>query len=85
MIPREPYPLKNLILKALVFCAALLLADALLVAATSLWVGFAQQERQGFWMPIFAGSLLAALAVWLFIRFVKAVRKALNRSDILSS
>jgi cytochrome c biogenesis protein CcdA len=85
MTPREPYPFKNLIFKVLVLCAGLLLADALLVAATSLWVGFFHQERQGFWVPIFAGGLLAVLAVWLFIRFLRALLKAMRRSDILSS
>lgn len=85
MIPRKPYPFKNLILKILVFCASLLLADALLVAATSLWVGFVHQERQGSWVPIFAGGLLALLAVWLFLRLLRAVLKALRHSDILSS
>jgi membrane protein implicated in regulation of membrane protease activity len=83
MIPREPDPFKNLLLKILVLCAGLLLADALLVAATSLWVGLVHQDQRGFWVPIFAGSLLAVLAVWLFIRFLRAVLRAMRRSDIL--
>ena len=85
MIPREPYPFKNLIYKVLVLCAGLLLADALLVAGTSLWVGFVHQDQQGFWVPIFAGGLLAVTAVWLFIRFLRAILRAMRRSDILRS
>jgi hypothetical protein len=85
MNPREPFAFKNLLVKIVIFCAALLLADALLVAATSLWIGYVHQNRQGFWVPLLAGGLLAVLAVWLFMRFVKALRKAVNRSDILGS
>jgi cytochrome c biogenesis protein CcdA len=85
MIPREPFPFKNLVFKVLIFCAGLLLADALFVAATSLWVAFVHQDRQGSWVPLFAGGLLAVLAVWLFIRFIRALLRAMKRSDILRS
>ena len=85
MSPYEPFAFKNLLVKIVVLCAALLLADALLVAATSLWIGYVHQDRQGFWVPLLAGGLLAVLALWLFVRFIKALRKAANRSDLLSS
>lgn len=85
MSARESPPFKNVLFKVLVLGAGLLFADALLVAGTSLWVGFVHQHRQGSWVPLLAGGLLAVLAVWLFIRFVKALRKAMNRSNLLGA
>jgi len=75
----------NLLVKILIACAGLLSAAALFIAATSLWVGFLHHEREGFWVPILAGGLLAVLAVWLFIHLLGALLKAAKRSDILRS
>jgi hypothetical protein len=85
MIARGPRPLKRLFIKALILSASLLLADALFVATVSLWIGFVHHERQGYWMPLFTGGLLAVLALWLFIRFLRISLRAMKRSDLLSS
>jgi hypothetical protein len=75
----------SLVIKILIICASLLLSAALFIAAVSLWVGFSHQDREGFWVPLLAGCLLVALAVLLYIRLLRALLKAMNRSDILRS
>jgi hypothetical protein len=84
MMSREPFPFKKTAFKALILFAAVLLADALFVAAISLWIGFIHHDHQGYWMPLFTGGLLAVLAVWLFIRFFAVILRVMRRSDLLS-
>jgi apolipoprotein N-acyltransferase len=83
MIPRPLFPLRNALFKLSVLCASLLFLYGLFIGVTSVWVGISQWHQQGFWAPVLAGALLIALIVWLYLRVVIAIRKALRRSDIL--
>jgi hypothetical protein len=84
MIPRQPFSIRNALFKLLILCASLLLFYGLFLGATSLWVGLSHRQQEGFWAPTLAGGLLIVLIVWLYVRLVLALTRAMRRSDILN-
>ena len=84
MIPRHPFAFKHALYKSLILCAGLLLFYGLFLGATSVWVGLSHLPQEGFWAPLLAGALLIALIVWLYVRLVLGLTRALRRSDILN-
>jgi len=84
MNPHHASPVKNAFIKFLIMCASLLLGYALFLGVLSLRVGLTHPDQNGSWMPISAGILIIALALWFYVRLVCSLVRAMKRSDILT-
>jgi hypothetical protein len=55
----------------------------ILVSAISIFIGFANTDRTGFWMPILCGGLLLILTSFLIRLIVYIIRQARSRERYL--
>lgn len=84
MTARRSFSIKKALFKLLILCAGLLLCYGLLLGAASVRVGLTHRQQEGFWAPILAGTLLIPILVWLYIRLVLGLRRAMRHSGILN-
>ena len=83
MIYREPVPLKNLALYALLLFGGLIAGYILFIGLISIWVGLSRSHQDGFWMPILVGALFILAVTSFFVRMVKFLRNHLKEKDAL--
>ena len=84
MIDNEFFPLKHLSFWVLIISCGLIYAYFVLVALISVWVGISNSHKDGFCMPILAGTISIAIISWLFLRFTKFILNLLKEKDIIN-
>ncbi|MEE9612332.1 MAG: hypothetical protein V3W19_13845 [Desulfatiglandales bacterium] len=78
MIYREPFPLKKSGLWSLLIFCGLFTGYIVFVAMISIWVGFNHLQKDGFWMPVLAGTIVTVIILWLFLRLSKFILNQLK-------
>lgn len=66
MINRDPLPLQSMSLWSIIICCGLITAYILLIAVTSIVIGFSNLEQDGFWIPLSAGIIIIFASLYLF-------------------
>ena len=85
MIHNEPFSLKNFSLWLLLFCAGLIVAFLFFIAFISVWVGLTHAHRDGFWMPILAGTLIILTSLSLFYGLSKFILDRTKEMDTINN
>ena len=77
-------PLKTIAMWACIIVGGLITACISLLSLVSIWEGFTHIHRSGSWVPIVAGTLVLGLALWLYVRAVKAIHGLFNSEELLN-
>jgi uncharacterized membrane protein HdeD (DUF308 family) len=83
MIGGEPFPVKKLALWLAILGFSLVTAYIILVGVVSIITGLHHPEKDGYWVPIVAGSLCILIMVWLTFRFARFFHHLAKRSERL--
>ncbi len=85
MIPRKTVSIKKICLWSLIVFIGILVVCLLFVSLVSLWAGFAYMQKDGFWVPLLAGTLLLIATLLLFIRVAKGIFSHMKDEDVLNT
>ena len=83
MIHREPFPLKTVVLWALLVLCGLSTAYVVLIAIVCISAGLTRFPQDGFWVPILTGAITAVLILWLFGRVSRGTLNKMKEKDSL--
>ena len=84
MTYREPLHFKSLSLWFLLICYGLISAYIAFIGMISIWVGLNHFQQDGFWMPIFIGSIFIITILLLFLRFLTFILNRMKEKEVLN-
>lgn len=83
MTTEDSIVLKKICLWSLNIACGLVTACIGFISVISVWVGVSHGHEPGFWVPVFAGTLLFFLGIWVFLRITKRVQRAMKEEDVV--
>ena len=75
--------MKKVGLWSLLITCGLLSVFILFISIISIWIGFGAMPRNGFWVPILAGTALMAFILFSFAGLIRFIRKKTKERDLL--
>jgi uncharacterized membrane protein HdeD (DUF308 family) len=84
MIHQKSFPFRQLAIWLGLVASGLVTTYVLFVGILSIWVGLNHLEREGYWIPILAGTLSIALILWLFVCLSKILYSRKKQTDTLA-
>jgi len=81
MINQRSFPLKNLSLWCLLIGFGLIAAYVIFVALVSVWFGFRNVNQDGFWVPVFAGTVSIIVVAWVSIGILRSLLNRLREKE----
>jgi membrane protein implicated in regulation of membrane protease activity len=84
MIQREPFPLKKIGLWSILGLCGLATVYLIVIAVVCIWVGLTHFPRDGFWVPILAGTISTIFILWLFTRVSRGILNRMREKDELA-
>jgi membrane protein implicated in regulation of membrane protease activity len=83
MIQREPFRFKTIGLWSILVLCGLATIYLIVIAVVCVWVGLNHFPRDGFWVPILAGTIPTFFILWLFVRVTKGTLNRMKEKDDL--
>jgi hypothetical protein len=83
MIAKESLSMKKVGLWSLLITCGLLSVFILFISIISIWIGFGAMPRNGFWVPILAGTASMAFILFSFAGLIRIIRKKTKEKDLL--
>ena len=83
MIQREPFPLRKIGLWSILALCGLVTAYLIVIAVVCIWIGLNHFPRDGFWVPILAGTIPTIFILWLFMRVSRGILNRMRERDDL--
>ena len=83
MSSEEPISIKKIGLWSLLIICGLLSLFILFISITSIWIGFGAMPRNGFWVPILAGTAAMTIIFFSFAGLIRFFRRKTKDKELL--
>lgn len=84
MIQEQPVRLKKICLWSLVILCGIVATCLSFISLVFVWTGLAHMHQCGFWVPIFVGSSLLIVVLFIFLRLIKRIFKQMKEDNMVN-